>query len=71
MVQDPALQISLNGLANHRRKPNENFRESCSSCFQLELVAPEQDVSEAARALTVFMNASRHLVLQSRRTMVG
>lgn len=69
MVQDPALQISLNGLANHRRKPNENFARELLELFSLGAGGfSEQDVSEAARALTGFrMNAGRHLELQSRR----
>ena len=69
MVQDPALQISLNGLANHRRKPNENFARELLELFTVGAGGfSEQDVSEAARALTGFrMNASRQLVLKSRR----
>ena len=69
MVQDPALQISLNGLANHRMNPNENFARELLELFSVGAGGfSEEDVREAARALTGFrMNASRHLVLQSRR----
>ena len=69
MVQDPALQISLNGLANHRGKPNENFARELLELFSVGVGGfSEQDVSEAARALTGFrMNDDRHLLLQARR----
>lgn len=53
MVLDPALQISLNGPANHRRKPNENLARELLELFSLgEGQYSEADVKEAARALT-------------------
>lgn len=53
MVQDPALQMSLNGLSNQRRKPNENFGRELLELFTLgEGHYSESDVKEAARALT-------------------
>lgn len=69
MVLDPALQISLNGPANHRRQPNENLAREL-----LELLAlgegnfSEADVREAARALTGYrLSAEGQLVLDPRR----
>ena len=35
MVLDPALQISLNGPANHRRQPNENLARELLELFSL------------------------------------
>jgi hypothetical protein len=35
MVLDPALQISLNGPANHRRQPNENLARELLELFAL------------------------------------
>jgi uncharacterized protein (DUF1800 family) len=53
MVQDAALQISLNGLANHRGNPNENLARELLELFSLgEGNYSERDVIEAARALT-------------------
>jgi uncharacterized protein (DUF1800 family) len=53
MVQDAALQISLNGLANHRGNPNENLARELLELFSLgEGNYAERDVKEAARALT-------------------
>jgi hypothetical protein len=53
MVLDPALQISLNGPANHRRNPNENLARELLELFSLgEGNYSEADVREAARALS-------------------
>ena len=53
MLLDPALQISLNGLANHWRKPNENLARELLELFSLGIGNySESDVQEAARALT-------------------
>ena len=69
MVTNPALQISLNGPANHRRKPNENFARELLELFSVgEGHFSEMDVSEAARALTGFrLDGQGTLELVSRR----
>ena len=68
MVLNPALQISLNGPANHRRNPNENFARELLKLFSLgEGHYTEADVQEAARALSGYrLNAERQLVLEPR-----
>ena len=73
MVTNPALQISLNGPANHRHNPNENFaRELLELCSVGEGNFSESDVSEAARALTGYrLNKKRELELVPRRHDVG
>ena len=69
MVRDPALQLSLNGPANHRRNPNENLARELLELFSLgEGHYSETDVREAARALTGYrLTADRQLVLDTRR----
>jgi uncharacterized protein (DUF1800 family) len=69
MVLDPALQISLNGPANHRRNPNENLARELLELLSLgEGAYSEIDVREAARALTGYqLDASKRLVLDPRR----
>ena len=69
MVHDPALQISLNGPANHRRNPNENFARELLELFSLGVGAySEADVRSAARALTGFrLTSDLRLELVSRR----
>jgi uncharacterized protein (DUF1800 family) len=69
MVLDPALQLSLNGPANHRRNPNENLARELLELFSLgEGHYTEADVREAARALSGYrLNAERQLVLDPRR----
>jgi uncharacterized protein (DUF1800 family) len=69
MVRDPALQLSLNGPANHRRNPNENLARELLELFSLgEGHYSETDVREAARALTGYrLTADRQLVLDLRR----
>jgi uncharacterized protein (DUF1800 family) len=69
MVLDPALQLSLNGPANHRRNPNENLARELLELFSLgEGHYSERDVREAARALTGYrLTADRELVLDPRR----
>jgi uncharacterized protein (DUF1800 family) len=69
MVLDPALQLSLNGPANHRRNPNENLARELLELFSLgEGHYSEADVRQAARALTGYrLNASRQLELDPRR----
>ncbi len=53
MVADPAVQISLDGLASHRAQPNENLGRELLELFSLgEGNYSERDVIEAARALT-------------------
>ncbi len=73
MVLDPALQISLNGLANHRANPNENFARELLELFSLgEGNYSEADVREAARALSGYrLNAEQKLVLDPRRHDFG
>ena len=69
MVLDPALQISLNGPANHRRQPNENLARELLELFALgEGNYSEADVREAARALTGYrLSSEGQLVLDPRR----
>ncbi len=58
MVNDPALQISLNGLESHRANPNENLARELLELFSIgEGRYGERDVSEAARALTGYRRA--------------
>jgi uncharacterized protein (DUF1800 family) len=47
LVLDPALQISLNGPANHRRQPNENLARELLELFALG----EGKTSEVAHGL--------------------
>jgi uncharacterized protein (DUF1800 family) len=69
MVLDPALQLSLNGPANHRRNPNENLARELLELFSLgEGHYSEADVREAARALSGYrLSANRQLELDPRR----
>jgi uncharacterized protein (DUF1800 family) len=69
MVLDPALQLSLNGPANHRRNPNENLARELLELFSLgEGHYSETDVREAARALSGYrLTAERQLELDPRR----
>jgi len=69
MVLDPALQLSLNGPANHRRRPNENLARELLKLFALgEGNFSEADVREAARALTGYrLSAEGQLLLDPRR----
>lgn len=73
MVLDPAVQISLNGPANHRRSPNENLARELLELFSLgEGHYGEADVRQAARALTGYrLDASQRLVLDPRRHSPG
>ena len=69
MVLDPALQISLNGPANHRGNPNENLARELLELFSLgEGHYGEADVQEAARALTGYrLGRAGQLILDPRR----
>jgi len=69
MLLDPALQISLNGPANHRRKPNENLARELLELFSLgEGHYSEADVKQAARALTGYrLKADGQMALVPRR----
>jgi uncharacterized protein (DUF1800 family) len=69
MLQDPALQISLNGPANHRRQPNENLARELLELFALgEGNYSEADVRETARALTGYrLTGEGQLTLDPRR----
>ncbi|MFM7675625.1 MAG: DUF1800 family protein [Synechococcus sp.] len=69
MVLDPALQISLNGPANHRGNPNENLARELLELFSLgEGHYGEADVKEAARALTGYrLDREGRLLLDPRR----
>lgn len=69
MVRDPALQLSLNGPANHRGNPNENLARELLELFSLgEGHYSETDVREAARALSGYrLSADHQLVLDPRR----
>ncbi|MEX0588553.1 MAG: DUF1800 family protein [Cyanobium sp.] len=69
MVLDPALQLSLNGPANHRSNPNENLARELLELFSLgEGHYNEADVREAARALSGYrLAADQELVLDPRR----
>lgn len=73
MLLDPALQISLNGPANHRRNPNENLARELLELFSLgEGHYGEADVREAARALSGYrLDGSQQLVLDPRRHDFG
>jgi len=73
MVRDPALQLSLNGPSNQRRKPNENLARELLELFTLgEGNYTETDVREAARALTGYrLDQERRLVLEPRRHDAG
>ncbi len=78
LVLDPALQISLNGPANHRRNPNENLARELLELFSLgEGNYSEADVREAARALSGYRldrhqpNGESQLVLDPRRHDFG
>ena len=63
------LQISLNGPANHRRKPNENLARELLELFSLgEGHYSETDVKEAARALTGYrLQSNGQMALMPRR----
>lgn len=69
MLLDPALQLSLNGPANHRRNPNENLARELLELFSLgEGHYSEADVRETARALTGYrLDARLQLVFDPRR----
>ena len=69
MVLDPALQISLNGPANHRGNPNENLARELLELFCLgEGHYNEADVQESARALTGYrLGPAGQLSLDPRR----
>jgi uncharacterized protein (DUF1800 family) len=69
MVLSPAVQISLNGPANHRRNPNENLARELLELFSLgEGAYSESDVREASRALTGYrLTADRQMVINARR----
>jgi uncharacterized protein (DUF1800 family) len=69
MVRDPALQLSLNGPANHLGSPNENLARELLELFSLgEGNYSETDVRESARALTGYrLTADHQLVLDPRR----
>lgn len=69
MLLDPALQISLNGPANHRHRPNENLARELLELFTLgDGHYSETDVIEAARALTGYrLNSDQQLELDPRR----
>jgi uncharacterized protein (DUF1800 family) len=59
MVSNGALQASLNGLGNRRKRPNENLARELLELFSLgEGNYSEQDVTEAARALTGYRRAA-------------
>ncbi len=70
---DPALQISLNGPANHRRQPNENLARELLELFALgEGHYSEADVRATARALTGYrLTADGELTLDPRRHDAG
>ena len=69
MLLDPALQISLNGPSNHRKKPNENLARELLELFSLgEGNYSEADVREASRALTGYrLGADGQMALKHRR----
>lgn len=69
MVLDPALQISLNGPANHRRNPNENLARELLELFSLgEGHFSEIDLREAARALSGYrLGEGSKMILDPRR----
>jgi uncharacterized protein (DUF1800 family) len=72
-VLDPALQLSLNGPANHKGNPNENLARELLELFSLgEGHYEEVDVREAARALSGYrLDAEQMLVLDPRRHDFG
>ncbi len=69
MLADPALQISLNGLTNHRGNPNENLARELLELFSLgEGSYREADVMASARALTGYrLDRTGRLELDARR----
>ncbi|MEO1003952.1 MAG: DUF1800 family protein [Cyanobacteria bacterium J06638_7] len=69
MVLDPALQASLDGPANHERRPNENLARELLELFSVgEGQFSETDVREAARALSGYrLDDGLNLVLMPRR----
>ncbi|QEY32432.1 DUF1800 family protein [Synechococcus sp. RSCCF101] len=69
MVLNPAVQVSLNGPANQRRRPNENLARELLELFSLGQGSfSEADVRDAARALTGFVVDRRNaLVFRPRR----
>ena len=69
MLLDPALQISLNGPSNHRKKPNENLARELLELFSLgEGNYSEADVREASRALTGYrLGADGQMALKHSR----
>lgn len=69
MLLDPALQISLNGPSNHRKKPNENLARELLELFSLgEGNYSEADVKEASRALTGYrLGSNGQMALKHRR----
>ena len=73
MLLDPALQIPLNGPANHRRQPNENLARELLELFALgEGNYSEADVRETARALTGYrLTGEGQLTLDPRRHDAG
>ncbi len=53
MARDPAMLVYLDGVANRKGQPNENFARELMELFTLgEGHYTEQDVKEAARAFT-------------------
>ena len=68
MLLDPALQISLNGPSNHRKKPNENLARELLELFSLgEGNYSEADVRDASRALTGYrLGADGQMALKHR-----
>ena len=73
MLLDPALQISLNGPAHHRRQPNKNLARETLELFALgEGNYRETDVRETARALTGYrLTGQGELTLAPRRHDAG
>ncbi|MFZ0408716.1 MAG: DUF1800 family protein [Cyanobium sp.] len=68
MLLDPALQLSLNGPANQKERPNENLARELLELFSLgEGNYTETDVINTARALTGYrLDADQQLVLNPR-----
>lgn len=52
---DPAMQQFLSLLGSHKRAPNENFARELMELFVLGTGYTEEDIREAARALTGFV----------------